>query len=395
MSSDIWITCVTFNKLLDSLNVFIMDNLSPSYDLIGLSTRSTGGKISKVRFDDTKQEFESNEVLFATGSWDTPKENTLLLWNVEQISLGLGEQPSLTYSVLGKTTHEGDVTDMRFIGDNIILTSSSNGSLNAFQFINTNTSDIMDQSVGTSHYQLQEIMSRRLHSFTDTKNASLNSFAIKPHSINDPLVATVGEDGRIVIVRIEDSIKDHVIEDADASSIKAILWPRSNEIILANGCGQLRIFDPRENKPTTICHDPINIRVPINCLAFHPSKVHKVASGNNKGGVTIWDTRKLSEPEKHAQPHNSRVWEVFFHPYYQELLFSCSEDGTIGAVNFADFTPSFSIQDSMNAVKGQNVTIRKIGFKSNELPINSIDYHPHSKLLISGGDNENLLYTLI
>lgn len=49
----------------------------------------------------------------------------------------------------------------------------------------------------------------------------------------------------------------------------------------------------------------------------------------------------------------------------------------------------------MNAVKGQNVTIRKIGFKSNELPINSIDYHPHSKLLISGGDNENLLYTLI
>lgn len=25
--------------------------------------------------------------------------------------------------------------------------------------------------------------------------------------------------------------------------------------ILANGCGQLRIFDPRENKPTTICHE--------------------------------------------------------------------------------------------------------------------------------------------
>jgi hypothetical protein len=50
-----------------------MDNLSSSYDLIGLSTKSTGGKISKVRFDNTKQEFESNEVLFATGSWDTPK----------------------------------------------------------------------------------------------------------------------------------------------------------------------------------------------------------------------------------------------------------------------------------------------------------------------------------
>jgi len=49
----------------------------------------------------------------------------------------------------------------------------------------------------------------------------------------------------------------------------------------------------------------------------------------------------------------------------------------------------------MNLIKEQNVTIRKIGFKSNELPINSIDYHPHSKLLIGGGDNENLLYTLI
>ena len=89
----------------------------------------------------------------------------------------------------------------------------------------------MDQSVGTPNCQIQVIMSRRLHSFTDTKNASLNSFAVKPHSINDPLVATVGEDGKIMIVRIEDSIKDHVVEDADASSIKAILWPRSNEIV--------------------------------------------------------------------------------------------------------------------------------------------------------------------
>ena len=89
----------------------------------------------------------------------------------------------------------------------------------------------MDQSVGTSDYQIQLIMNRRLHRFTDTKNASLNSFAVKPHSINDPLVATVGEDGRIVIVRIEDSVQDHVISEADASSIKSILWPRSNEIV--------------------------------------------------------------------------------------------------------------------------------------------------------------------
>jgi hypothetical protein len=57
-----------------------MDNLSPSYDLIGLSTKSTGGKISKVRFDNTKQEFESNEVLFATGSWDTPKVSYFLVY---------------------------------------------------------------------------------------------------------------------------------------------------------------------------------------------------------------------------------------------------------------------------------------------------------------------------
>lgn len=56
-----------------------MDNLSSTYDLLGLSTKSTGGKISKVRFDNTKQEFESNEVLFATGSWDTPKVSFLLL----------------------------------------------------------------------------------------------------------------------------------------------------------------------------------------------------------------------------------------------------------------------------------------------------------------------------
>ena len=56
-----------------------MDEFFPSYDLVGLSAKSTGGKISKVRFDNTKQEFESNEILFATGSWDTPKVLILII----------------------------------------------------------------------------------------------------------------------------------------------------------------------------------------------------------------------------------------------------------------------------------------------------------------------------
>jgi len=50
-----------------------MSDFSTQYDLIGLSTQNTDGKVSKIRFDNTKQEFESNEILFATGSWDTPK----------------------------------------------------------------------------------------------------------------------------------------------------------------------------------------------------------------------------------------------------------------------------------------------------------------------------------
>ncbi|CAI2170979.1 7266_t:CDS:2 [Funneliformis geosporum] len=110
-----------------------MGDFSVQYDLTGLSTQNTGGKVSKIRFDNTKQEFESNEILFATGSWDTPKENTLQLWNVEQSPFGLSEQANFKFSLLGKTTHEGDVTDLKFFGDNLILSSSSNGTLNAFQ----------------------------------------------------------------------------------------------------------------------------------------------------------------------------------------------------------------------------------------------------------------------
>src|SRR5581483_6625662 len=53
--------------------IIIMDGFPDSYDLMGLTTKNTGGKISKVRFDNTKREFESSEVLFATGSWDSPK----------------------------------------------------------------------------------------------------------------------------------------------------------------------------------------------------------------------------------------------------------------------------------------------------------------------------------
>ncbi|CAG8726596.1 14145_t:CDS:2, partial [Acaulospora morrowiae] len=132
---------------------------------------------------------------------------------------------------------------------------------------------------------------------------------------------------------------------------------------------------------------PDRPRDSLNCLAVNPSQVSQIATGSSEGLVTTWDIRNCSGPLKQVHPHETHVYELIFHPYRPAFLFSCSEDGTIGVINLN----ASSIEGFRDyGMARENAMIHKYNYDYNDLAINSIDYHPLSKLLIGGGDGQNL-----
>ncbi|CAG8728500.1 13251_t:CDS:10 [Cetraspora pellucida] len=338
-------------------------------DLESLYTLHAYGKLSKVRFAASQQAYDSRITLFATGTWDEKKNNALTLWKLEEIPISLRNLVPFSYEnkIIAKVDHKGDVRDMQFIGDSFLLTSSSKGCLNVFNCIKSERQ--------TEH-----------ETDFENKSAAATGMAIKPFGSPDTEIASVGEDGRLVLFKITDQNHYQVVDDADASGLRAVSWPSSDRIITAGSSGQLRIFDYRNpNKPCAKFYDSAHPRDSLNCLKVNSSQVHQIVSGSSQGFVTIWDTRNLSRPEKQSHPHKNSGIAVYL--YISLAVLSCSEDGTIGIMDFNAHAENLRHHGSLR----DSILIRKLGSGFNNLAINSIDYHPVARLLIGGGDSQNLL----
>ncbi|RIB12724.1 WD40-repeat-containing domain protein [Gigaspora rosea] len=364
-------------------------------DLESLYAQHAYGKLSKVRFA-SQQTYDSRITLFATGTWDEKENNDLTLWKSEETPIGLRNLvPSYENKIIAKTAHKGDVRDMQFIGDSLLLTSSSKGCIHVFNCIKSERDEAeretdfdIEMHVEDAYKIEDPIITHNLHSFSENKSAAATGMAIKPFSTQDLEIASVGEDGKLVLFKVTDQNHRQIIDDADASGLRAVSWPLSDQIITAGSSGQLRLFDCRNsNKPCAKFYDPAHPRDSLNCLKVNSSQAHQIVSGSSQGFVTIWDTRNLSKPEKQTHPHKNNVYELIFHPYRAGILLSCSEDGTIGIMDFNPHAENLRHHGTLR----DSILIRKLGSGFNNLAINSIDYNPVARLLIGGNDNQNLL----
>ncbi|RUS33659.1 hypothetical protein BC938DRAFT_470683 [Jimgerdemannia flammicorona] len=237
--------------------------------------------------------------------------------------------------------------------------------------------------------------------------------AIRPNNAADPEVATVGEDGKLVFSRFEngavESIGRRLVDlyqgfplvhaDADAMVINDVAWATTDQIIVASSGGQLKTFDRRQTqKPTATLVEYVTLYIVVEASGYriacfrsshhylpslstphkrqgripsaqlrgrqlHPgaypislSYINKIATGNEDGGVTVWDLRNLATHEarnhKVHDSHGTRfagclaygdeipVWELMFHPDDSNKIVSCSEGTLLSSLLIPPSFPS-------------------------------------------------------
>lgn len=275
----------------------------------GTNAKYVSQKISKTRW---RPGSSYTPDVFATGSWDN-EENKVSIWSIgDQVFSGMEDEFEGDPQLLCECKHGGDVLDLDFLDQDRIVTASSTGAVTMYRLhSNSQTISVAQRWTRAHHYPCDD--------------APCTGVVCK-----SPEIVTVGEDGRINLFRADQEHVVHTIDNADSSTIHAVTFLSTTEILTVNSIGQIKIWDFRKhsNTPAQILSQTGD-RVPLHCLAKHPNQQHIVATGGQDGMLCIWDARQVKAPASLMEAHTAEMWEVHFHPTNPNHLFTCSEDGSL------------------------------------------------------------------
>nr|XP_015803110.2 nucleoporin Nup43 isoform X2 [Nothobranchius furzeri] len=276
------------------------------------SAKYVSQKVSKARWRPVSSSFLQQPEIFATGSWDN-EENKISIWSVGNYeNSGLEDGFEGDPQLICENKHDGDVLGLQFLDQERIVTASSTGAVTIFRHHhNSQTISVSQQWVKAHHYPCD--------------NAPCTAVVC-----SSPEIITVGEDGRIIVLRADQDCMAQVIENADSSTIHAVTYLRTTEILTVNSIGQIKLWDLRQqsNSASQIL-SLSGDRVPLYCIDRHPNQQHIVATGGQDGMLCMWDVRQGSMPSSLMEAHSAEMWEVHFHPTNPDHLFTCSEDGSL------------------------------------------------------------------
>ncbi|XP_028413441.1 nucleoporin Nup43-like [Dendronephthya gigantea] len=291
-----------------------------------------GQKVSKVRWRPSTHLKRST--VFASGGWDN-NVNNLCLWSTEDlqsdgnamsIDSNLADEPQLICAV----EHEGSVTDIKYTDSERILTASSNGNVTLHKH------DSARGSLSQFHSW------HGIHHYNETSSCSCTSLAT---NTNLPDFVSVGEDGRIVVLRMDHQKPVRNIESADCTTISAVTFVKSYEIATVNFIGQLKVWDLRQKEVKPVRAMLLSgDRVPLLCIDKHPTQPHLIVTGGQDGVLGLWDMRQERYPVTLLEAHSAEIWEVKFYTSNPDHLFTCSQDGAVWQWNGSSMkTPSLNI----------------------------------------------------
>ncbi|KAI1240918.1 hypothetical protein IHE44_0009367 [Lamprotornis superbus] len=293
-------------------------------------------KISRTRWRPLPAAALQPPDLFATGSWDnevpagpawrrgaifppgrgaggggTPrrlKSPFGLLATLEMRASMVNIMENLICCVTSSTT---------FLDQERIVVASSTGAVTIFRHHQNNQTLSANHRWEKAHYHVDQ-------------DTSCGGAACTGVVCNNPEIVTVGEDGRINLFRADQRDAVRTIDNADSSTLHAVTFLRTTEILTVNSIGQLKIWDLRQqrNEPSQI-FSLAGDRVPLHCVDRHPNQQHIVATGGQDGMLSIWDIRQGTMPVSLLNAHEAEMWEVHFHPSDPDHLFTCSEDGSL------------------------------------------------------------------
>ncbi|KAM4694525.1 nucleoporin Nup43 [Discoglossus pictus] len=271
-------------------------------------------KISKTRWRPISASTLQQPDVFATGSWDN-EENKVSLWSSGDCGpMSMDEEYQGDPKLLCDIRHSGDVMDMQFLDQERIITASSTGSVLILR-----------------HHQNNQTLSVN-HKWEQAHHVGSNSTGAPCTSVmcNSPEIVSVGEDGRMNLFRADTKEIVRTIDDADSSTMHAVTFQRTTEILTVNSIGQMKMWDMRQqgDDPTQI-FSMTGERIPLHCIDRHPNQQHIIATGGQDGMLCIWDIRQGRVPLSLLTAHDAEMWEVHFHPSNPDHLFTCSEDGSL------------------------------------------------------------------
>ncbi|KAG0296482.1 Nucleoporin Nup43 [Dissophora globulifera] len=347
---------------------------------------TTSRKVSKVRWLE-RSTFPEKDLHFATALHLDGKANTIAIWscqNQRQFEIVKAEDVKSKFNPtqLAEAPHRGEVLDMRVVEgqDSLLVTASSLGEISLYK------AKVREGS-GSS---LENVARHRHHGFPNLGVAEATSVSVRPQALNE--IASVGEDSRLVLMGTENIQKTLQRSDYVGAGLTAVCWRSSSSLAVATKIGQVRVFDRRDiAKCVATMQDPQQLH-PLTCIAQHPVEVHRLATGNDDGAISIWDVRNMSQPEvKSVKIHNSVVWEVMFHPNQPHNLISCSQDGTLATVNWKQ-----AVNEHMSDAKDASDKHVATYWASirNVLSVNSVDYHNRANVMIAGSDSGGILHSV-
>ncbi|ESO85758.1 hypothetical protein LOTGIDRAFT_221179 [Lottia gigantea] len=356
-----------------------------------LNLKFVSQKISKIKWQPVPKQSLKVADTFVTGSWDDDV-NKICLWKVNSGVQDENLQRDLEPQKICEAAIEGDVTDLCYVAEDQLMVTSSTGSVCMFKHNNHTGLEFCSIWKGLHEMQGESV------SCTCIGNRG------------DDMVATSGEDGRLIILNINQTKPVRIQDNADSCTINSLTFLTQSEILTVNSFGQLKIFDIRRDSD-----QPVNIfsvnedNTPLHCVDKHPGQPHIVAAGGQDGMLTIWDIRKDKYPMTLLEAHSAAMWEVKFHPSNPDHLFTCSEDGSLwhwdgSAMNILTNLVAFCWVERMYTIAPMSESSPWISVESSRhkleinsllpnksLPVNSLDIQ--DSILLCGTDSETI-YTV-
>ncbi len=86
-------------------------------------------------------------------------------------------------------------------------------------------------------------------------------------------------------------------DEADSSTINALTYLKSHQVISVNSTGQMKIWDLRQpaSQPTRVFL-LAGEKTALHCIDRHPTQAHLVAAGGQDGVLNFWDLRQEKFP---------------------------------------------------------------------------------------------------
>eukprot|EP00742_Colponemidia_sp_Colp-10_P007458 GILJ01008033.1.p1 GENE.GILJ01008033.1~~GILJ01008033.1.p1 ORF type:complete len:374 (+),score=49.15 GILJ01008033.1:100-1122(+) len=273
---------------------------------------------------DDRTQSGSTLPLIVSGSADQIDGNKITLWRPTGVGHGhmydmQEDFPDLVN--LAEWTPPDSITDLKRVqaapGDSIkIMSSCLSGEMS-----------LLEATVQQQSYKWKELSRWQLH-----QDACIS---VDVNTGSNEAVS-IGEDGILNVVDIGSgtSKAKRRIVTGEGAPLRAVRYLQPNIVATLSTHLKLWNISSSSTRPVkTLCLDETPTWL-LHCVAPHPSRPEKLATGSASGELSIWDLRHNNFPLNRTSGHQADVWDVQFNPSAPHILMTAGNEGWIQKWNF-------------------------------------------------------------